>query len=36
MQSVLLGIWVEMEKVRVVARYSDGKLIQGFTQDFSE
>ena len=36
MQSVLLGIWVEMEKVKVVVRYSDGKLIKGLTQDFSE
>ncbi len=35
MQSALLGIWVEMEKIRVVVRYSDGKLIKGFTQDFS-
>jgi hypothetical protein len=25
---------VEMEKVKVVVRYSDGKLIKGFTQDF--
>jgi hypothetical protein len=25
---------MEMEKVKVVVRYSDGKLIKGFTQDF--
>jgi len=23
-----------MEKIKVVVRYSDGKLIKGFTQDF--
>ncbi len=25
---------MEMERVRVVARYSDGRLMKGFTQDF--
>jgi hypothetical protein len=25
---------MEMEKVKVIVRYSDGKLIRGFTQDF--
>jgi hypothetical protein len=25
---------MEMEKVKVVVRYSDGKLIKGFTEDF--
>ena len=32
---VTLGIEVEVDKVKVVVRYSDGRLMKGFTQDFS-
>jgi hypothetical protein len=34
MQPVLLGIGVDMEKIKVVARYNDGRLVKGFTEDF--
>ena len=30
MRSVLLEIEVEMEKIKVVVRYSEGRLIKGF------
>ena len=33
MRSVLLGIGIEMEKIKVVVRYSDSRLIKGFIGD---
>lgn len=32
--SIWIWMWAEMEPVKVVARYTNGRVIKGFTQDF--